>query len=128
MYYRGAAAVILVFDVSDASTLEKVHEWVVELQNHAPHAGGAIAPVGGDPTSEPHDEPTLLFVAANKADLRYSPPPGAEFVDTAAAQCYASTLRQPSHSTLRAAFDGGPLLTPASCIVLRLCDTMLLLS
>jgi small GTP-binding protein len=35
MYYRGAHAAILVFDVSQPDTLDKVEGWISELQGHA---------------------------------------------------------------------------------------------
>eukprot|EP00457_Paulinella_chromatophora_P009617 gb/GEZN01009688.1/.p1 GENE.gb/GEZN01009688.1/~~gb/GEZN01009688.1/.p1 ORF type:complete len:214 (-),score=37.64 gb/GEZN01009688.1/:584-1225(-) len=51
MYYRGAHAAILVFDVTAPETLEKVSGWVEELQGHA-------------------NEDICLVLAANKSDLR----------------------------------------------------------
>ena len=50
MYYRGAHAAVLVFDVTSAETLDKVGEWAEELHGHA-------------------SEDILLVLAANKADL-----------------------------------------------------------
>merc|ERR1719253_956179 len=35
MYYRGAHAAILVYDVSQPETLDKLGGWVEELHNHA---------------------------------------------------------------------------------------------
>jgi len=49
MYYRGAHAAILVFDVSSPESLEQASSWVGELQNY---------------------ENSLIVLAANKADLR----------------------------------------------------------
>ena len=34
MYYRGAHAAILVFDITVPETLDKVAEWVEELRQH----------------------------------------------------------------------------------------------
>mmetsp|Transcript_16880 Transcript_16880/g.32958 ORF Transcript_16880/g.32958 Transcript_16880/m.32958 type:complete len:213 (+) Transcript_16880:68-706(+) len=51
MYYRGAHAAILVFDVSAKETLEKLGGWVDELYNHA-------------------NDDIVLCLAANKSDLR----------------------------------------------------------
>ncbi|MCJ1297074.1 hypothetical protein MMC34_008643 [Xylographa carneopallida] len=50
MYYRGAHAAVLVFDVTSAETLDKVGEWADELHGHA-------------------SDDILLVLAANKADL-----------------------------------------------------------
>jgi len=50
MYYRGAHAAVLVFDVTSADTLDKVGGWVEELSGHA-------------------SEDLVLVLAANKADL-----------------------------------------------------------
>jgi len=50
MYYRGAHAAILVFDVTSQETFEKVGGWVDELQDNA-------------------GEDIILVVAANKCDL-----------------------------------------------------------
>ena len=52
LYYRGAVAAILVFSITDESSFEKLKEWVRELKiNH------------------PADEPLVLAIACNKADL-----------------------------------------------------------
>jgi small GTP-binding protein len=52
LYYRGAVAAILVFSITDESSFDKLKEWVRELQvNH------------------PADEPLVLAIACNKADL-----------------------------------------------------------
>jgi len=50
LYYRGAVAAILVFSITDESSFEKLKEWVRELQNNV-------------------DEPLVLAIACNKADL-----------------------------------------------------------
>lgn len=52
MYYRGAHAAVLVFDVTSADTLDKVGGWAEELTGHAA------------------DESMVLVLAANKADLK----------------------------------------------------------
>jgi small GTP-binding protein len=50
LYYRGAVAAILVFSITDDGSFEKMKEWVRELQANV-------------------DEPLVLAIAANKADL-----------------------------------------------------------
>jgi len=50
LYYRGAVAAILVFSITDEASFEKLKEWVRELQSNA-------------------DEPLVLAIACNKADL-----------------------------------------------------------
>jgi Ras-related protein Rab-22 len=50
MYYRGAAAAIIVYDITNARSFEKTQAWVEELQRHGP-------------------ENIVLVVAGNKADL-----------------------------------------------------------
>jgi len=53
MYYRGAHAAVLVFDVTAPDTLDKVGGWVEELQGHT------------------NDE-SIIVLSANKCDLRNS--------------------------------------------------------
>jgi len=50
LYYRGAVAAILVFSITDEASFEKLKEWVRELQSNV-------------------DEPLVLAIACNKADL-----------------------------------------------------------
>ena len=50
LYYRGAVAAILVFAVTDESSFDKLKDWVRELQSNI-------------------DEPLVLAIACNKADL-----------------------------------------------------------
>lgn len=50
LYYRGAVAAILVFSMTDESSFEKLKDWVRELQANV-------------------DEPLVLAIACNKADL-----------------------------------------------------------
>ena len=72
---------VLVFDMSQPATLEKVHSWVEELQGHS--AGTAT------------EEEVVLVVAGNKADLRESKQAaGGEYVDSQAANRYAATISQ----------------------------------
>jgi len=71
MYYRGAHAAILVFDVSSQETLDKVSGWVEELQGHA-------------------NEDSVLVLAANKCDLRSVSPDTC--VSLEKAQAYARTI------------------------------------
>merc|ERR1719445_1856455 len=51
MYYRGAHAAILVFDVTDQSSLDNVEGWVEELKTHA-------------------GEDIIMVLAGNKSDLK----------------------------------------------------------
>lgn len=50
LYYRGAVAAILVFSLNDASSFEKLKDWVRELTSNV-------------------EEPLVLALAANKCDL-----------------------------------------------------------
>ena len=50
MYYRGAAAAILVYDITKRTSLDKLKEWVRELQSQGP-------------------EHIVLCIAGNKSDL-----------------------------------------------------------
>jgi Ras family len=57
MYYRGASAAILVYDITDASTFDAVRIWLEELkQNHH-------LPSSGD------DPPLIIYIVGAKADL-----------------------------------------------------------
>ena len=51
LYYRGAKAVIIVYDVTRAQTFENVDKWIEEVHKHLP---------GGD---------TVLMLLGNKSDL-----------------------------------------------------------
>ena len=75
MYYRGAHAAVLVFDVTSADTLDKVGEWAEELHGHA-------------------SDDILLVLAANKADLL--PPSHQQQQNSSAAA--ASQANHGSHS------------------------------
>lgn len=61
MYFRGAAAAVLVYDVTQPATLDKVASWVEELQANTHSAASAAG--GGEP-----DE-CVFIVAGNKSDL-----------------------------------------------------------
>jgi len=71
MYYRGAHAAILVFDVTSQETLDKVGGWVEELQDNA-------------------GEDIILVMAANKCDLLQSGSTGG--VSMKEATEYAKTI------------------------------------
>jgi len=71
MYYRGAHAAILVFDVCSPDSFDKIESWVAELQSHA-------------------SQELVMVVAANKADLRGSDPDAS--VPLKKAQAYAKTI------------------------------------
>mmetsp|Transcript_17384 Transcript_17384/g.46939 ORF Transcript_17384/g.46939 Transcript_17384/m.46939 type:complete len:204 (-) Transcript_17384:563-1174(-) len=51
LYYRGAVAAILVFDITSEASFQKLKEWVSELQANV-------------------EEPLVLAIACNKADLK----------------------------------------------------------
>ncbi len=51
MYYRGAAAAIVVYDITRASTFKTLRNWVDELHNQGP-------------------KDIALAIAGNKADLQ----------------------------------------------------------
>lgn len=70
MYYRGAHAAVLVFDVTSSESLDKVQGWVEELQQHA-------------------NEDITMVVAANKSDLRV---PGTTCVPQAQAESYGKSI------------------------------------
>ena len=69
LYYRGAVAAILVFSLADADSFEKLKEWVRELQSNV-------------------DEPIMLTIACNKADL----PADQRAVSHEAAAAYAQSI------------------------------------
>ena len=68
LYYRGAVAAILVFAVTDESSFDKLKDWVRELQSNI-------------------DEPLVLAIACNKADLAEQ-----RAVSFEAAAQYAATI------------------------------------
>jgi len=68
LYYRGAVAAILVFSMTDEQSFEKLKEWVRELQNNV-------------------DEPLVLAIACNKADLAEQ-----RVVTAEAAAAYAQSI------------------------------------
>jgi len=70
LYYRGAHAAILVFDVTAPDTLDKVSGWVEELQAQA-------------------NEDSFIVLAANKCDLRSITP---DSVSPEKANAYARTI------------------------------------
>jgi small GTP-binding protein len=81
MYYKGARAAVLVYDVSSPATLQKVHSWVEELQAH---------------TATGEDEDLVMVIAANKGDLleQKTPQELKEFVDQDEAGEYAASIGQ----------------------------------
>ena len=68
MYYRGAAAAIIVYDISRASTFKTLKSWVDELRNQGP-------------------KDIAIAMAGNKADLEDS-----REVDRAMASAYAEEI------------------------------------
>jgi GTPase SAR1 family protein len=112
MYYRGAQAAVLVFDVTAPATLGKAHEWVLELQAHtdvggygfyrSPSIGVSSGDLrnGGDGSVDTEEEPLVLVVAANKSDLKDSTAAsGGVAVDMGAALRYASSIGASLHET-----------------------------
>jgi GTPase SAR1 family protein len=68
MYYRGAAAAIIVYDISRASTFKTLKNWVDELKNQGP-------------------KDIAIAIAGNKSDLEES-----REIDRAMAQAYAEEI------------------------------------
>ncbi|KAF8320738.1 ras-domain-containing protein [Clavulina sp. PMI_390] len=62
MYYRGANAAILCYDITDASSFDDVRKWLDELK-HYQRPGSAHS---GDEDEQP---PLLIYVVGAKADL-----------------------------------------------------------
>jgi hypothetical protein len=87
MYYRGAHAAVLVFDVTSADTLDKVGGWAEELSGHA-------------------NEDMVLVLAANKADLLSAstaaqpPAAGTAASATSSAPSSSSSLPSPPSSSV----------------------------
>jgi len=77
IYYRKAVAAILVYDMTDPSTFEKLDDWIQELQQRAQ----------GD---------IILTIAANKSDLA---PTAAEVVPMDVAKEYAARHNATLHET-----------------------------
>lgn len=81
LYYRGATIILIVYDITDYSTFNKVQFWIEEIRNH------------GD-----SDRKATLILVANKLDLneyrevtieigkRYAQTIGAYFFEVSAAQ------------------------------------------
>uniref|UniRef100_A0A7S2NFX2 Uncharacterized protein n=1 Tax=Zooxanthella nutricula TaxID=1333877 RepID=A0A7S2NFX2_9DINO len=65
MYYRGAAAAVVVYDITSRESFEAAKAWVVELSNHD----------------------TLIALAGNKADLEAN-----RAIDQATARAYADSM------------------------------------
>mmetsp|Transcript_69306 Transcript_69306/g.163014 ORF Transcript_69306/g.163014 Transcript_69306/m.163014 type:complete len:181 (+) Transcript_69306:196-738(+) len=89
IYYRGASAAILVFDVTDKASFTKLKEWV----------NGAPKPTSCPqfPSSELHGvlgEDIVLAIACNKMDLAARREVSAQQV-----QEYARTIRATVHET-----------------------------
>lgn len=112
MYYRGVHGAVLVYDVSQPESLERVHSWVEELQRHAANSSPT-----GSTVSDTADE-LVMIVAGNKSDLRDENATAEErnedtFVDQQAASRYADSISQNETSfivdDMHAAL-GGPLI------------------
>ena len=78
MYYRGAAAAILVYDMTKRSSFEKLQKWVDELKERGP-------------------EGIVLCVAANKCDLEegreVQVAEGAEFAQKSGADFFETSAK-----------------------------------
>mgnify|MGYP001222345660 CR=1 FL=1 len=78
MYYRGAAAAILVYDMTKKSSFEKLQKWVDELKERGP-------------------EGIVLCVAANKCDLEegreVEVAEGAEFAQKSGADFFETSAK-----------------------------------
>jgi small GTP-binding protein len=71
MYYRGAQAAIVVYDLTNPDSFERAKSWVRELQRQPPTAPGG--------------QPPVIALAGNKLDLQAQ-----RKVDAAEAQAYAT--------------------------------------
>lgn len=68
LYYRGAAAAIIVYDITNQQSFNTLKDWVTELQSQAPRD-------------------MVLVIAGNKCDLQSS-----REVETSTAQRYAEEM------------------------------------
>jgi len=68
MYYKGAAAAIVVYDITKESTFQTLKDWVAELRAQGP-------------------EDIVIAVAGNKSDMESD-----REVDTATAESYANSI------------------------------------
>lgn len=68
MYYKGAAAAIVVYDITNESTFKTLQDWVAELKSKGP-------------------ENIVIAVAGNKSDLADQ-----RQVDTPSAEAYAASI------------------------------------
>jgi Ras-related protein Rab-1A len=77
-YYRGAHAVIIVFDVSDSSTFNNVGMWLNEVNHHA-DKNCSILLVGNK-----NDKPSSLRVVSNEDANNFAISKGIPYVETSA--------------------------------------------
>ena len=68
MYYRGAAAAIVVYDITKMASFKTLQSWVEELRAHGPRD-------------------IIIAIAGNKSDLAYR-----REVDVTAAEAYAKSI------------------------------------
>jgi len=74
LYYRGAQAAAVVYDVSNAGSFQRAQHWVGELRRHTSGgsgSGSSAAASGGRPAGSGQGAPALqvLVLVGNKADL-----------------------------------------------------------
>eukprot|EP00002_Diphylleia_rotans_P040132 TRINITY_DN9459_c0_g1_i1.p1 TRINITY_DN9459_c0_g1~~TRINITY_DN9459_c0_g1_i1.p1 ORF type:complete len:133 (-),score=23.19 TRINITY_DN9459_c0_g1_i1:339-737(-) len=69
MFYRGSAAAVLVFDITNEESFEKLKDWVKEIRSNV-------------------DESIVFAIAANKVDLKAH-----KKVSTRAVVAYAESIR-----------------------------------
>eukprot|EP01052_Picozoa_sp_SAG31_P030442 SAG31_NODE_3123_length_4651_cov_2.784490_4_plen_113_part_00 len=44
-YYRGAAGIAIVYDITDRQSFESARNWIADVRKHTDHLGGTDAPV-----------------------------------------------------------------------------------
>lgn len=76
LYYRGAAAAAVVFDVTSADTFSKAHAWVRELKKHA--AVGCVISLVGNKTDLSERE------VSREAAASYAQQHGLAYIETSA--------------------------------------------
>ena len=66
MYYRGATAAILVYDITDANSFEDIRIWIDELKHHHSSSSAFARSAAADAPEEP---PLLIYIIGAKVDL-----------------------------------------------------------
>ncbi len=73
MYYRGASAAVVVFDITHAASYQRAKKWIVELRQNVTNANLIIALVGNkaDLVDDRTVEESEAKEYANELDLLY---------------------------------------------------------